>query len=121
LISLLFCQSCDKDFHQSEVLPAWWDKDSVHTQLLTEGPELLDIEVVKYISHPVFKLISEYPSEVSISVIICSIGVGFSDAIFLYIILCGLLIQEINAIVPSLHLFLPVRHFVRHHVHVQFI
>ena len=90
-------------------------------QLLTESPELLDIKIVEHVSHPVFKLISEYLPEVSISVIVCSVGVGFSDAIFLYIILCGLLIQEIDAIVLLLHLFLPVCCFVRHRVCVQFM
>ena len=120
-MSLLFCQSCDKGFRQGDVLPVSWDKDSVCTQLPTEGPKLLDIEIVECVSCPAFKLISEYPPEVSINVIICSVGVDFSDAIFLYVILCGLLIQEIDAVIPSLHLFLPVCRFVCHRVRVRFV
>ena len=81
-----------------------------------EGRKLFSLKVVKYVSRPASKILPEDLLEVSISVAVYFVGIGFCSSVFLYILLYSLLILKLDPIIPLLHLLLPVYCFVCYYV-----
>ena len=83
-----------------------------------EGHKLLSLKVVKRVSYPASKILLEDLLEVSINIIIYFIDIGFYSSIFLYILLCGLLVLKLNPIILLLYLLFPVYCFVCYCIYI---